>query len=277
MDCQLINTSLGEIEFRSVGKGVPIIFIHGGHSNCNETLSHKGFDLTKFQLITPSRPGYGRTPLNDNHTPKAAADLIGELLTHLKLENVIIYGISAGGLTAIELAANYNERVKKLILASAVSRKWLNKGEKKYKTAQMIFHPKMESITWGMVRLFSRISPRMIANSFYPQFSSHPSHSLSKKDVNELISAMRHYHSKKGFLNDIDQEISHEKIKNIKCQTLIIHSEFDNSVSFKQALYSKNNIKFSRLVALDNEWGHLFWIGKDSERSIGKTIEFINE
>lgn len=63
MNSKVINTKLGEIEYRLIGNGIPILFMHGGHSNCNETLCHKGFNLEKFKLITPSRPGYGRTPL----------------------------------------------------------------------------------------------------------------------------------------------------------------------------------------------------------------------
>lgn len=277
MNSQLINTRLGDIEYRSIGNGIPVVFIHGGHSNCYETLSHKGFDLSKFQLITPSRPGYGKTPLNGNQTPKDAADLIAELLKYLAIDKAIIYGISAGGLTAIELAANHNDRVHKLILASAISKKWLNKDEKVYKTAQVIFNPKIERVTWGMVRLFSGIIPRMIANSFYPQFSSYSPHKLTPKSIRELVSAMEYYRSKKGFLNDIDQVINKETIKKIKCPSLVIHSKYDNSVSFEHANHSKNTIQNSRLVELDNEWGHLFWIGKDSEQSIVKTIEFIKE
>jgi pimeloyl-ACP methyl ester carboxylesterase len=205
MNSHLIKTRYGEIEFRSVGHGVPIVFIHGGHSNCFETLCHKGFDLARFQLITPSRPGYGRTPLNENHTPKSAADLIGELFNHLELKKVIVYGISAGGLTAIELAAKEYERVDKLILASAISKKWLSKDKKAYRIAHLIFNPEIEGIIWGMIRPLSRIFPRLIANSFYPQFSTYPKHRLTKKDVLELVSALRFYRSKKGFLNDIDQ------------------------------------------------------------------------
>lgn len=193
------------------------------------------------------------------------------------IDQAIIYGISAGGLTAIELAANHHDKVHKLILASAISKKWLNKDEKVYKTAHVIFNPKIESVTWGMVRFFSRILPRMIANSFYPRFSSYPPHKLTPKSIRELVSAMKHYRSKKGFLNDIDQDISEETIKNIKCSSLVIHSKYDNSVSFEHAIHSKNTIQNSRLVELDNEWGHLFWIGKDSEQSIMKTIEFIKE
>jgi pimeloyl-ACP methyl ester carboxylesterase len=68
-----------------VGNGFPILFIHGGHSNCSETLSHTGFDLEKFQLITPSRPGYGNTPLKGNGSPKQAADWIAGLTGTAKL------------------------------------------------------------------------------------------------------------------------------------------------------------------------------------------------
>ena len=148
MNCKVINTKLGTIEYSLIGKGQPILFIHGGHSNCNESLCHKGFDLEKYQLITPSRPGYGRTPLGENKTPKQSADLIKELLDHLSIENVIVYGISAGGLTAIEFARYYSDKVNKLILASAVSKKWLDNEGKTYKIAQKIFHPRIEKIIW---------------------------------------------------------------------------------------------------------------------------------
>jgi pimeloyl-ACP methyl ester carboxylesterase len=105
VNSSIIRTDHGEIEYRTIGNGQPIVFIHGGHSNCHETLSCKGFDLERFQLIIPSRPGYGNTPLANNNTPGKAAGLIAELLEILSIDKAIIYGISAGGLTAIELAA----------------------------------------------------------------------------------------------------------------------------------------------------------------------------
>jgi len=141
MNIKLIKTKLGDVEYSIVGKGIPILFIHGGHSNCHDTLYHKGIDLEKFQLITPSRPGYRRTPLDNHKTPQQVTKLFVELLNSLALEKVIIYGVSAGGLTAIELASRYPNRVSKLILASAISKKWLDKKGKTYKTARIIFNP----------------------------------------------------------------------------------------------------------------------------------------
>ncbi len=215
-----------------LGEGMPVLFLHDGHSNCNETLCHKGFDLEKLRLITPSRPGYGKIPLNGNKTPKQVADLIVELMHYLPLDNVIVYGTSAGGLTAIELASNYPDKVSKLILASAVSKKWLDEQGKIYKTAKKLFNPKIEKFTWGMVRFFSGVFPRMLAKSFYPQFSKNPIHKLEKND---------------------------------------------SSVSLEHAKYGHKMIKDSKIEILKNEWGHLFWIGNYSNKSIEKTIEFIKE
>ncbi|PRX57220.1 alpha/beta fold hydrolase [Flagellimonas meridianipacifica] len=277
MSSSIIHTRHGVIEYRSVGNGHPIVFVHGGHSNCYETLTHKSFDLSKFRLLTPSRPGYGNTPLAGNQTPSKAAQLIVELMKFLSIEKAIIYGISAGGLTAIKLAEEYPDYVEKLILASAVSKKWLDSKDKIYKTAQIIFHPKIEGVTWGMVRFFSKVFPRIIAKSFFSQFSTFPSQKLGKKDIDELILALKAYRSKRGFLNDLNQNISSESIKKIQAPCLVIHSKYDNSVPLEHAIHAHELINNSTLVELNNEWGHLFWIGRDSEDSLNVINKFINE
>lgn len=277
MKIKISNTRNGHIEYSVSGKGKPILFLHGGHSNCNEVLFHKGFDLAKYMLITPSRPGYGNTPLANNITPRRTADLMIALLDHMKLEKVVVYAISAGGLTAIEIAANYPERVEKLILASTVSKKWLDCNDRAYKTAIKLFNPKAERITWKLIRFVSNISPRIIANSFYPQFTKNKPHRLDKRDVNELIATFKHYNSKSGFMSDIEHDVSDEIISKIQCPTLIIHSKNDNSVHIEHAEHANKMITNSVLIILDNEWGHLFWIGSDSNKSIKKTIEFIEQ
>ena len=272
---KVLTTKLGKVEYSSFGIGQPILFVHGGHSNSNEKLALKGLDLKKYQLIIPSRPGYGQTPLNNHTAPKQAADLLIALINEIDIEKVVVYGISAGGLTAIELAANYPERVKKLVLASAISRKWLNRDDKIYKKAQIIFNPKYQKWTWSIVRTFSDLLPKFIGKRFYPQFSKKPNPNIESYDVQELIDALKKYDSGKGFINDLEQTIDDDTLGKIKCSTLIIHSEYDNSVSFEHAVNSKEKIMGSVLECLTNEWGHLFWIGRDSEDSIKKILKFI--
>jgi pimeloyl-ACP methyl ester carboxylesterase len=199
------------------------------------------------------------------------------LIDQLEIDQVIVYGISAGGLTAIALAATHPDKVSKLVLASAVSKKWLDKQDDIYKTAQKLFHPKVERFIWGMIRMVTYIFPGMIAQSFYPQFSTQPMGKLSRQSIHELIDALRKYRSKEGFLNDIDQQLDDDLITKIKSPTLIIHSTYDNSVALEHAEYAHHMILHSSLEVLQNEWGHLFWIGSDSPQSINKTIHFLED
>jgi len=190
-------------------------------------------------------------------------------------DKVVLYAISAGGLPSIELTSMYPEIVEKLILASAVSKKWLDNDGPVYKTAKKLFNPKTEKIVWGSIRFFSGIFPKMIANDFYLQFSKNSPHQLEKNDIKDLLSTIKQYNSKTGFMSDIDHDVEQGQISKIQCPTLILHSRNDNSVSFEHAEYANKMIKESKLVGLESEWGHLFWIGKDSNEPIRKTIEFI--
>ena len=49
------------IEYSIIGKGEPILVMHGGHSNCNEEFGYDYLIENGFSVITPSRPGYGKT------------------------------------------------------------------------------------------------------------------------------------------------------------------------------------------------------------------------
>lgn len=49
------------IEYSIIGKGKPILVMHGGHSNCYEEFGYDFLFENSFSIITPSRPGYGKT------------------------------------------------------------------------------------------------------------------------------------------------------------------------------------------------------------------------
>ncbi len=137
------------------------------------------------------------------------------------------------------------------------------------------FEAELRGTNPGEIRLFSNIFPKSIARSFYSQFSSIPIHKLKKDDINELINMMSNFNSGTGFINDIDQDINKEVVARIICPTLIIHSKNDNSVPVEHAVYANRMISPSNIITLQNEWGHLLWIGSDSEKSIGYITEFI--
>ncbi len=278
MQFKTITTSSGNIEYSVWGIGKPILISHGGHSNCQERLFHKGIDLKRYRLITPSRPGYGSSLHSLKITPENTAKLFIELLTHLEIKKSIIYGVSAGGLTAIALAGLYPERIEKLVLASAVSQRWMFPDDKTYKTAKMIFSPKIESLTWKMIRIFSVLAPKLVVTYFHSLFSNKKLKELRPKDTFEILEALKRYRSKQGFLIDLNQQLSSvDLFGKINCPTLIIHSEYDSTVPLEHAYYAHEKIQESNLLLLQNDWGHLLWVGQDSYKNTTYIFNFIKE
>ena len=259
-----IETLKGKVEYTLLGNGKPMLIVVGGHTNCKETIFRKGLDPNKFCFITPSRPGYGLTPLTDqNKTPKGTSDLFVALLDKLNIQKAIVVGISAGGLTALEIAANFPDRVENLILMSALTKKWFVKTDKIYKGAKCIFAPKIEPITWFFYRLFFRLFPNLMTKTMFKQLSTFRPLQFTKDEFQELKKMTLIMRSFRGFDNDLDQSIDQDILKRIKCPALILHSDNDNQVDISHSQNAKDNIKDSKLVTFGNHWGHLLWLGKD--------------
>jgi pimeloyl-ACP methyl ester carboxylesterase len=277
MERNLVSTKKGDIEYTITGKGIPVLFMHGGHSNCMPGIWHEGFDPFEYQIITPSRPGYGGTPLGANGSPEKTAELMVGLLDKLSIEKVILYGISAGGLSSISMAANHSKRVDKLILASALSGDWLKKDEKNYKVAHVLFRPGTEKLTWAAIRFFASCFPGAMAWYFFQEFSSCKFTKKTKKEIKQLVAMLKDFRSGEGFLNDIHQTINAQMLAQIKCPTLILHSIYDKSVPFSHAQHAHDGIKNATLVPLENHWGHLIWIGDTSKTIWKHTSDFIKK
>jgi pimeloyl-ACP methyl ester carboxylesterase len=67
MTVSITDTARGQIEYNLLGQGKPILFIHGGHVTCREEIFQKGLNPMEYCFITPSRPGYGHTPLTNEN------------------------------------------------------------------------------------------------------------------------------------------------------------------------------------------------------------------
>jgi pimeloyl-ACP methyl ester carboxylesterase len=276
MTTQVIKTTKGTVEYSSIGIGIPILFVHGGHSSCNENLFHKGFDTQRFCLITPSRPGYGKTPLANLVSAKDTAELFIALLDELKLKSVFVIGISAGGLTAIELASKFPDRLNKLILISAVTKKWMTFEDTTYQKAKRLFSPAFEKYSWGLFRFFYILFPKLMARTMFKELSNFRPIDITKDEVDELYAMIKLQRSREGFIIDLDQNIDQNIISEIQTPTLILHSSKDNSVNIDHAKNAHNNIKNSTLKIYDNTWGHLLWLGQESRNPIEDTLKFID-
>ena len=123
---KVVNTSAGEIEYALKGSGPVILLLHGGPGGYDQSLLDMDMWINEgFSLLAISRPGYLRTPLSTGETFEQQADAIDALLSALGITEVAIIGASAGGPPAIHFALRYPDRVKALVLVSAVSQEYI--------------------------------------------------------------------------------------------------------------------------------------------------------
>ncbi len=94
-----------------------------------------------FSLLTPSRPGYGRTPLDVGRSSEQAAEAFIALLDCLNISTCSVIAVSGGGPTGISLAASFPQRIERLVLMAAVSRPEERIHEPSYKSQMAFYGP----------------------------------------------------------------------------------------------------------------------------------------
>ncbi|NNF33511.1 MAG: alpha/beta fold hydrolase [Saprospiraceae bacterium] len=113
-----------EVYYRTIGKGNPIIIIHGGpvmdHSYLLPQMDQLSSD---YQLIYYDQRACGKSSIDvdtSKMTLQAFADDVKLLSDSLKLEKPIVFGHSWGGLIAMKYATTYPDHVGKLILSNSI-------------------------------------------------------------------------------------------------------------------------------------------------------------
>ncbi|MAT40890.1 MAG: hypothetical protein CL609_01015 [Anaerolineaceae bacterium] len=120
---QLIELDHFTAHVRVLGSGEQkIVLLHGFGSTLN-TWNDMQLALAKnMQVISMDLPGYGLTRANEknlaasNYDIYNRAEFVIEILDTLDIKKAVFVGNSAGGKLAAYIAANYPERVDKLIL-----------------------------------------------------------------------------------------------------------------------------------------------------------------
>ncbi len=278
---QIANTAQGTIEYLIKGAGEETcLLLHGGHSSCHETFGVEAILDAGMSALIPSRPGYGKTPATVGQSADEAAGAMVALLDTLSIATVNVIAISAGGPTGLHLASRYPERVEKLILESAVTKRWLTPDDTLYKTARIMFHQRLQRVTWGMLKTFVGITPNLIYRQMIPSFTKlHTATVLSSFTVQDRAAfnnMLRHLSSGSGFMLDIEQNVPTSVLEKITAPTLIVHSKNDGSVAFEHPLHAQATIRDAELFEAQT-WGHLIWLGEGSTEVKAKVANFLRK
>ena len=112
-----VDTSLGQIHYREMGAGAPLILLHQTADSGRMYTEVMPLFARQFHVLAPDTLGYG-----DSDRPTAPLSMaeygrsVVEFMDALGIAKASIVGLHTGAAMAVEIAAAYPDRVSKLVL-----------------------------------------------------------------------------------------------------------------------------------------------------------------
>lgn len=108
------------MHYRSVGEGVPLVFLHGAWSDATSWDPQVERFSDRYRVVTVDARGHGRTGGTpaEEYSVDLFVDDLRELLARLDVERPILCGLSLGSMMAQTYAVRYPDEVRGVILAS---------------------------------------------------------------------------------------------------------------------------------------------------------------
>ncbi|KIO52296.1 alpha/beta fold hydrolase [Flavobacterium hibernum] len=126
-----------KISFTDSGAGSVIVLLHGFLENKKMWLDYVTLFSDKHRIITIDLLGHGKSePLGYVHSMEENANVVHEVLEHLKIEKATILGHSMGGYVSLAFAELFPESIQKLVLLNSTSRE--DSAEKKLNRTRAI-------------------------------------------------------------------------------------------------------------------------------------------
>jgi haloalkane dehalogenase len=119
-DSQWFASSVGDVHYIDEGEGRPIVFCHGAPM-WSFLYRHIVVGLRgRFRCVAVDYPGFGLSVRPDGYgyTRKEHARVVGELVDHLELNDMIVMGQDWGGPISMSMAASRADRVSGIVLGN---------------------------------------------------------------------------------------------------------------------------------------------------------------
>lgn len=124
-DTAAVNGIKMYYEIHGPDSGTPLVLLPGGGSTVDSTFGRILPELAKKRkVIALEEQAHGRT--TDRNAPlrfETSAEDVVALLNHLKIKQADLFGFSNGASIALEVAIRHPDKVRKLIFASAMTKR----------------------------------------------------------------------------------------------------------------------------------------------------------
>lgn len=281
---EVVDTSRGPVEFARHGGPPYVLIMHGTPQGHNASFVGAPLEEAGFGTITPSRPGYLRTPLASGRTFGEQADAAAALLDALEIDEVAVYGISGGGPSSIEFAARHPERTKALILEVAISQRYTPQ------VSDLTVALTMNSFVFWLQGLMMRFAPRFAVSQFVriestldpadqSRIADDVLASPRKMELLRLLSANAPFDLlRAGFENDMEQFAAIERLPlaQVRCPALIVHGTHDGDVPYRHAEEAASEIAGAELFTVEKGW-HLLALSDGDDAYKQAEVDFLKE
>lgn len=119
-----------ELFFRKEGsQGKKIVIIHGLYGSSDNWLTVGKKLGQHFQVYLIDQRNHGRSPNTSDHSYELMKEDVAAFFDHQQIDKAVVIGHSMGGKTAMLFAADYPEKVEKLVVADIAPKDYMELGE----------------------------------------------------------------------------------------------------------------------------------------------------
>lgn len=266
----MAETPCGPIEYAVSGDGPPVLMVHGAGGGYDQ-----GLDIAAplvghgFRIIAMSRFGYLRTPLPADASAAAQADAHAHLLDALNIRRVVVFGVSAGGPSAMQFALRHPERTAALVLmvpAAFAPRPVDARSKRMPPGVEFLIETALKSdfLFWALIRFARQTAIRAILGT--PPALVQSANAEERASVAQVLDHVLPVSPRRlGLLNDaaVVSSLPRYELERIAAPTLIMSMADDLYGTFDGARYSAEHIPHARFVGYPSG-GHM-GIGYEKE------------
>jgi esterase len=114
-----------DLYYRKEGEGPVVVVIHGLYGSSDNWMNMGKRLAENHTVYMIDQRNHGRSPFADKHTFDAMRDDLATFFSQHQIKKATILGHSMGGKTAMWFAADYPEKVEKLVIADIAPKDYL--------------------------------------------------------------------------------------------------------------------------------------------------------
>jgi len=105
-----------QLFYRVEGTGKPMVTVHGLYGSSDNWLTIAKIFSSEYKVISIDQRNHGRSPNSNEHSYEVLKEDLADFFDQQNIEKAILLGHSMGGKAAMSFAADYPERIEKLII-----------------------------------------------------------------------------------------------------------------------------------------------------------------